>query len=180
LAGTCQSPFARCRFARVLHNRAVTNPSPPASDDHMCVTFLVRHAWLSMRTVVAAELAEHGLSVAQYGTLLMLDTDAEPGASIAEVARKVGSARQSANELIAGMERAGLVERRAHPRDRRSQQVFLTGAGRDRLAAATPAVRRVEAQLEAEFSDADRAAARSWLHRMVSSAIPSTEERPTR
>jgi DNA-binding MarR family transcriptional regulator len=138
------------------------------------VTFLVRHAWLSMRTVVAAELIEHGLSVAQYGTLLMLDE--ETGPTIAEVARKVGSARQSANELITGMERAGLVERRAHPRDRRSQQVFLTDAGRDRLAAATPAVRRVEAQLEAEFTASDRAAARTWLTRMVDSAIPSAEE----
>jgi DNA-binding MarR family transcriptional regulator len=144
---------------------------------HGCVTFLVRHAWLSMRTVVAGALAEHDLSVAQYGTLLMLDE--EPGVTIAAIARKVGSARQSANELIAGMERAGLVERRAHPRDRRAQQVFLTAAGNDRLAAATPAVRRVETQLEAEFSDADRAAARGWLNRMVDSAVPSPEEIPT-
>jgi DNA-binding MarR family transcriptional regulator len=144
---------------------------------HGCVTFLVRHAWLSMRTVVAAELAAHGLSVAQYGTLLMLED--EPGITIAEVARKVGSARQSANELIAGMERAGLVERRAHPRDRRAQQVFLTDGGRDRIAAATPAVQQVEAQLEIEFTAADRAAARSWLNRMVESALPSAEEIPT-
>lgn len=146
----------------------------PLDYSHGCVTFLVRHAWLSMRTVVAGTLAEHGLSVAQYGTLLMLDES--PGQTIAETARKVGTARQSANELFAGMERSGLIERRTHPRDRRAQQIFLTDAGRGRLAAATPAVQRVEAQLEAEFSAADRDAARTWLARMVESAAPSDEE----
>jgi len=139
--------------------------------DYGCVTFLVRHAWLSMRTVVAAALADQGLSVAQYGTLLLLAES--PASTIAEVARKVGTARQSANELVAGLERAGLIERRTHPNDRRAQQIHLTPAGQDRLAAATPAVRLVEAQLEADLSAADRSAARAWLQRMVDSEIPA-------
>lgn len=130
-----------------------------------CVTFLVRHAWLSMRSAVAVALAEHELSVPQYGTLLILDD--QPGRSIAEIARKVGTARQSANELITGMERAGLIERQPNPNDKRSQLVYLTTGGKARLAAATPAVRAVEAELEADFTAADRAAARSWLQRMV-------------
>jgi DNA-binding MarR family transcriptional regulator len=61
----------------------------------------------------------------------------------------VGTTRQSANELIAGMERAGLVERRPNPQDRRTQQVHLTPGGERRLAAANPAVRKVEEELEA-------------------------------
>ena len=133
-----------------------------------CVTFLVRHAWLSMRSAVAVALAEHGLSVQQYGTLLIVRE--HPGRTVAEVGREVGTARQSANELIAGMERAGLVERRANPRDRRTQQIHLTPAGEQRLAEAIPAVRKVEAELEASFTDADRAAARAWLRHMVTSA----------
>ena len=44
---------------------------------------------------------------------------------------------------------------------------------------ATPAVQAVEAQLEAEFSAADRAAVRSWLVHMASSAAPETEEYST-
>ena len=138
------------------------------------LSFLVRHAWLSMRTVVAGALSEHELSVAQYGTLLKLEE--EPGVTVADVARMVGSARQSANEMLAGLERSGLVERRSHPRDRRAQQIFLTDAGRERLAAATPAVQEAEEQLEAEFSAADRAAVRAWLTRMSQAASPSDEE----
>jgi len=138
-----------------------------------CVTFLVRHAWLSMRSAVAAALAEHELSVPQYGTLLILRES--PGRTIAEVGRKVGTARQSANELITGMERAGLIERRANPNDRRSQQVYLTEAGTKRLNDATPAVQAVERGLEADFTAADRAAARAWLNRMVNTDVPIDE-----
>ena len=136
-------------------------------DQTGCVTFLVRHAWLSMRSAVAVALDEHGLSVQQYGTLLLVRE--KPGRTVAEVGREIGTARQSANELITGMERAGLVERRPNPQDRRTQQVHLTPAGEKRLADATPAVRKVEAELEASFSAADRAAVRSWLAHMVTS-----------
>lgn len=134
-------------------------------DDHGCMTFLVRHAWLSMRSAVAVALAEHDLSPQQYGTLLVLTE--VPGSTIADVSRKVGTTRQSTNELITGMERAGLVERRPNPQDRRTQQIHLTAAGEQRLAEATPAVRAVEAKLEAAFSAADRATARAWLAHMV-------------
>jgi DNA-binding MarR family transcriptional regulator len=137
-----------------------------ANDETGCVTFLVRHAWLSMRSALADALDEHGLSVQQYGTLLCVRE--EPGLTVAEVGRVVGTTRQSANELITGMERAGLVERRPNPKDRRTQQVHLTAGGERRLAEAAPAIRKVENDLEAAFSQPDRATARAWLAHMVS------------
>lgn len=139
----------------------------PYQDDG-CVTFLVRHAWLSMRSALAVALDEHGLSVQQYGTLLCVRK--EPGLTIADVGRVVGTTRQSANELITGMERAGLVERRPNPKDRRTQQVHLTEAGAGKLAEAAPAIRKLEDELEAAFSTADRSTARSWLTHMVETA----------
>ncbi|MFF0265672.1 MarR family winged helix-turn-helix transcriptional regulator [Kribbella sp. NPDC004536] len=135
------------------------------NDETGCVTFLVRHAWLSMRSALAVALAEHELSVQQYGTLLCVRED--PGLTVAEVGRVVGTTRQSANELISGMERAGLVERRPNPKDRRTQQVHLTDGGRRRLDEAAPAIRKVEEELEAAFSKTDRATARAWLAHMV-------------
>ncbi|WP_067833001.1 MarR family winged helix-turn-helix transcriptional regulator [Actinomadura kijaniata] len=133
--------------------------------DDVCLSFLVRQAWLNMRSVVDDALAAHDLSVAQYATLLVLDE--QPGASVAEVARAVASARQSANELLAGMERAGLVERRPHPQDRRSQKIQLTALGRARLEAARPSVHARESELEAGFDQAQRAVVREWLARMA-------------
>ena len=135
------------------------------TDETGCVTFLVRHAWLSMRSALATALDEYGLSVQQYGTLLCVRED--PGLTVAEVGRVVGTTRQSANELITGMERAGLVERRPNQKDRRTQQVHLTPGGERRLAEAGPAIRKVEEELEAAFTASDRATARAWLAHMV-------------
>jgi DNA-binding MarR family transcriptional regulator len=142
-----------------------------------CLSFLVRHAWLSMRTVVAEALAEHGLSVAQFATLMKLDE--EPGITVADLARTMSSARQSTNQLLAGMERAGLIERRPHPRDRRAQQIFISEAGRNRLHAAIPAVQAVESDLEKSFSAGERGVARAWLLRMAGAAAVGEEEIPT-
>ncbi|GAA2615945.1 MarR family transcriptional regulator [Dactylosporangium fulvum] len=148
--------------------------------DDDCSTFLVRHAWLSLRGVVAEALVRHDLSVAQFASLMMLE--ASPGMSVADVARKVSTARQSANEMLGGLERAGLVERRPHPSDRRAQQIFLTEAGRSRLAAAMPTVKEVEARLSAGFTTDELAVINAWLTRMAAaSGVPAQvgEEIPT-
>jgi len=126
--------------------------------------------------VVAEALTAHELSVAQFASLMILDR--EPGLSVADVARKVGSARQSANEMLAGLERAGLIERRPHPTDRRVQQFQLTDAGRERLAAARPTVRAVEQRLSAGFAPEQLAAVNAWLTRMAA-ASSAAEEIPT-
>jgi DNA-binding MarR family transcriptional regulator len=133
--------------------------------NEICLSFLVRQAWLTMRSAVEDALAEHELSVAQYATLLVLEE--QPGASISDVARAVASTRQSANELVAGMERIDLVERRPHPQDRRSQEIRLTSTGRDRLTAARPIVHAAEQALERDLGDDTRAAARAWLTRIA-------------
>jgi DNA-binding MarR family transcriptional regulator len=152
------------------HNSAVNTSAA-------CSTFLVRHAWLALRGVVAEALVQHDLSVAQFASLLMLDE--MPGMSVADVARKVSTARQSANEMLAGLERAGLVERRQHPADRRSQQIFLTDAGRARLSEALPTVRAVEARLAAGFSTEEIAVVNAWLERMTQATAADSEEIPT-
>jgi DNA-binding MarR family transcriptional regulator len=143
-----------------------------------CSTFAVRQAWLSMRGMVAEGLVSHGLSVAQFASMLCLEQ--QPGMTVADLARKVGTARQSANEMLAGLEQAGLVERRPHPSDRRSQQVFLTEEGRTRLAEARPAVRAVEAKLSAGFTADELAVVDAWLTRMTQASTPEKpEEIPT-
>ena len=145
------------------------------SYDDACSTFHVRHAWLSLRGLVADELTGHQLSVAQFASLLMLEKS--PGLTVADVARAVSTARQSANEMLGGLEQAGLVERRPHPTDRRSQQVFLTEAGRARLAEALPTVQALEARLSAGFTPEQLAVVDAWLTRMIQAAsVPGAPE----
>jgi len=135
------------------------------SGTNVCLTFLVRQTWLSMRSAMDATLAEHQLSVAQYATLIVLDD--QPGISTADVARVVATTRQSANELVAGLVQEGLVERRPHPRDGRTQQLLLTDSGRGRLGAARPAASAREQQMEAGLTEEQRRAARAWLAKMT-------------
>ncbi|GAA3283224.1 hypothetical protein GCM10020218_039180 [Dactylosporangium vinaceum] len=154
-----------------MQNRGMATPIDA------CSTFLVRHAWLTLRGVVAEALVEHDLSVAQFASLLLLDES--PGMSVADVARKVSTARQSANEMLTGLEKAGLVERKPHPTDRRSQQIFLTAAGRVRLDEAIPTVQAVEARLSSGFSADELAVVSAWLRRMTEAPAAQSEELPT-
>ncbi|MGW2088750.1 MarR family winged helix-turn-helix transcriptional regulator [Streptomyces sp. NPDC001880] len=125
------------------------------------LTFLVRRAWLNMRSAIAGELTAFGLSTSQYATLLM--TEARPGMSASDIAREVASSRQAANEMLVGLEQEGLIERQPNPSDRRSHQIFVTESGRARLTDARKAVDRCEAELEASFTPEQRVAIREWL-----------------
>lgn len=130
-------------------------------DDAGSLTFAVRRVWLHMRAAIGAELEEFGLSTSQYATLIM--TAAQPGMSVAEIAREVASTRQSANEMLAGLESAGLVERSPNPADRRTHRIQVTDAGQQLLDTARIAVARREEMLEAGFTPEQRSTVRSWL-----------------
>jgi DNA-binding MarR family transcriptional regulator len=130
-------------------------------DEAGSLSFLVRRTWLSMRAAIGEELKEFGLSTPQYATLMIAREF--PGCSNADVARKVASSRQAANELLTGLERDGLIERTPHPDDRRTQRIHLTAQGRTRLARARVAVARREAELEAAFTAPQRETAHAWL-----------------
>ncbi|MEV0032501.1 MarR family transcriptional regulator [Nocardia sp. NPDC050793] len=125
------------------------------------LTFIVRKVWLNMRAAIGEELKEFGLSTSQYATLMM--TAARPGMSVADIAREVASTRQAANEMIGGLQKEGLIERRPHPTDRRTHQIQVTEAGMQRYAAARVAVARREAELEADLTPAQRKAIREWM-----------------
>ncbi|MFE5285859.1 MarR family winged helix-turn-helix transcriptional regulator [Nocardia sp. NPDC056611] len=129
------------------------------------LTFMVRTVWLSMRSAIGDELAEFGLTTSQYATLMM--TREQGGKSVSDIARDVGSTRQAANEMLGGLENAGLIERRPHPTDRRTHQIFVTDEGRAVYAKAHAAVNRREAELEADFTPEQRAAVREWLTGMA-------------
>jgi DNA-binding MarR family transcriptional regulator len=125
------------------------------------LSFMVRKVWLNMRSAIGAELKELGLSTSQYATLMM--TESHPGMSVAEIAREVACSRQSANEMLGGLELEGLVERHPNPADRRTHQIHVTECGRARLAEARIIVARRETELEAAFTPAQRETIRDWL-----------------
>lgn len=77
---------------------------------------------------------------------------------------------------LAGMERAGLIERRPQPDDRRVQRVFLTEKGREALTH----VRQVHLWLEEKafegFSGPERAEAAGLLARISENLLKEEEQ----
>ena len=59
--------------------------------------------------------------------------------------------------------REGLIERRPYPTQGRILQVSLSDEGRRRLEAANPAVRRLEAAIERDFTADEIATVKEWL-----------------
>jgi DNA-binding MarR family transcriptional regulator len=123
--------------------------------------YLLRQAWHAFHGAMEAALRRHGISGAQYAVLSVLDR--EPGLSGADLARACNTTAQAMNGVLATLTRAGLVERRPHPTHGRILQVSLTPEGERRLAAATPAVRRLERAIEEGLGDEELVAVKAWL-----------------
>ncbi|RMI33674.1 MarR family winged helix-turn-helix transcriptional regulator [Nocardia stercoris] len=138
-------------------------------EDYPVLSFLVRRVWLGMRATIGEELARFQLTVPQFATLIILAD--HPDVSVSDVARHVGSSRQAANEMLAGLERQDLIVRSPHPVDRRKHVLEITAQGRKRLAEARPAVERRERELEAEIAPEHRAAVRKWLVQLAASCV---------
>ena len=76
---------------------------------------------------------EPDLSLSQYHLLEPLLAVEGPGLGVGELAC-AGVAKPTATRMLAGLERDGVVERRACPRDRRVVRVALTPAGAQQVA----------------------------------------------
>jgi DNA-binding MarR family transcriptional regulator len=75
--------------------------------------------------------------------------------------------KQSMAEAVEQLERAGYVERRPDPDDRRARLVLLTDRGRQVRAVAVAAGRAVEAQWTGLTSPEEIAAFRATLQRLL-------------
>ena len=115
----------------------------------------LKRAQQAFRGALDGALGELGLSAAQYAALAALEDD--PGLSSAELARRSFVTAQTMHGLVGGLERAGLVERRAHPAHGRILETTLTEEGLRRLGEAHRRVRAIEARMARGLSKQERA-----------------------
>ncbi|HKN96723.1 MAG TPA: MarR family transcriptional regulator [Pseudonocardiaceae bacterium] len=98
---------------------------------------------------------------------------------LTDLAAVEGIAQPSMTSLVTGLERAGLVERRPDPADRRVVLVALTDAGREHLRTRRQHGAERLAALVDQLSEEDRAAlaaALPALHRLHELGNPPTRE----
>lgn len=95
----------------------------------------------AMRTHIDQRARAHGMTRAQWAVLSRIER--QEGATQAELAEALEIQPISLVRLIDRLCAQGLVERRAHAKDRRVNLLHLTDAGRDRLQAMWPLGRAI-------------------------------------
>jgi DNA-binding MarR family transcriptional regulator len=116
--------------------------------------YLLKRAHQAFCAATDAGLRNHGLTNVQYGVLVVLE---EAGRlSGAELARRCYVTPQAMNDLVAGLERRGLVARQPHPTHGRVLEVSLTQDGRRTLEASHRTVLAVEARMTAGLDEQER------------------------
>jgi DNA-binding MarR family transcriptional regulator len=119
-------------------------------------TRLLRAHASTTRLLSAELLEQHGLTINDYETLLVLSHADGRRLKRVELARQLLLTPSGITRMLEGLEAAGLVERQACPSDLRVAYARLTDSGAARLQAATCShVASITALFEAHLSEAE-------------------------
>ncbi|KAA9007857.1 MarR family winged helix-turn-helix transcriptional regulator [Histidinibacterium aquaticum] len=120
------------------------------------------------------DMEEVGLRPGEISVLVLIGQN--PGIRQGIVARTLRVKRAHMAKMMAGMERDGIVSRRAPEDDRRALELRLTEAGRARLDAVMPVFLEHEARRPATLTRAEEATLKRLLRKYL--ALPDPEVRP--
>jgi len=138
-----------------MSTRPPDQPAPPS------LLYLVKQLELMTRAQLDAVLKPSGVTALQYTALTVLAR--RPTMSSADLARASFVRAQSTADLVGTLERRRLIRREVDPDNRRRMLIGLTDEGRALLATYDPLVRRLEARMQRELDDAQRATLRDLL-----------------
>jgi DNA-binding MarR family transcriptional regulator len=113
----------------------VKAPSPPKSAPTRTVPrapYLIKELERALRARIDDLVASLGLTAVQYTALSVLS--GHRGMTSAQLARRSFVSPQAANEMVAGLERRGLIRRRADSDGGRALWIFPTAQGERTLA----------------------------------------------
>lgn len=113
-------------------------------------------AFRRMDLLYQREYVPLGLAVVEAHILQLLYI--EDGQMPSRLAKAVGRPATSFTPILDGMEKKGLIERHAHPRDRRSVKIHLTAQGKQLEEAVRATAEQIERKLSGQIPDKD------WQH----------------
>lgn len=116
--------------------------------------YLLKQAQYQYRQRLDGALRDLDLTAAQYGVLAALQR--HPEATNAALARMCFVTPQTMIQVLAGLQRRGLVERRPHPRHGRLIQTVLTPAGEGLLGKAHQAADAIDRRAFGSLAETDR------------------------
>ena len=136
--------------------------------------YLLKESSSALRTEMEFVLRPLGMNITQYSCLELLAQ--RPDLSNSELARGAFVSRQSMNVLLQAIEREGLVTRPATPPSGRVLPARLTDRGRERLHAASAAVRAVEDRMRSTLTETEQEQLRALLKKCVASLQESARQ----
>jgi MarR family transcriptional regulator, organic hydroperoxide resistance regulator len=155
-------------------NSSTTGDSLMSFKHRKSVTFQLAQTACAHRTRAGVHLGRIGLHPGQEAVLKALgDTD---GQSMSELAGALAVQPPTVTKMIARLGAQGLVTRQVSAADGRLARVYLTDAGRDRVAAVDTAWKRVEKEALAGFDDKDRKKLRRLLRAMEKNLASSLSD----
>lgn len=113
----------------------------------------------------SAKLESVGLTPRMFGALNVLE--AEGPVTQGALCKGIGMDPSSMVSTIDELEAKGLVERRAHPGDRRAHALHVTDSGRETLLRGSKVALAAQDELLAPLSDDEREQLRSLLLRIA-------------
>jgi DNA-binding MarR family transcriptional regulator len=125
------------------------------------VTYLIKELERSVRLAIDDIVEPMGLTTVQFTALSVLAL--HPGTSSAQLARRSFVSAQAANEMVAALERRGMIERHTPPHGGRALWIDLTAAGRRALSRCQARVDAFEARLFARVTPREAAQFRKML-----------------
>jgi DNA-binding MarR family transcriptional regulator len=128
-------------------------------------TFLLTKLGMGTGRLFSEAMAPLGLRPPQFGVLNILDRF--EGASQQAIGERLGIDPSSMVGVIDDCEADGLAERRRDPADRRRHAVYLTPKGRETLAAARAAAKRLQDEVLAPLDADERATLLALLERLA-------------
>ncbi len=133
----------------------------------------LRAAYLALHRRTNAELARFGLTADQFVVLTALaDGDGVPQK---ELVRRTGSDANTMSEMLARLERRGLVSRERHATDGRARNVVLTEQGRQVQGQCWVASEPLRAMLQRPFRPGDLDVLVESLGRIARAMDPTDE-----
>jgi DNA-binding MarR family transcriptional regulator len=108
---------------------------------------------LVSETIASTYQALFGLSVPEWRLIAVIAE--EDGTTQQLIARRTRMDKVSVSRASIALTGRGLIERRPHVSDRRSQSVHLTKSGRELYAAVAPKALELERRIFARFAPAD-------------------------
>ncbi|HWA80110.1 MAG TPA: MarR family transcriptional regulator [Acetobacteraceae bacterium] len=125
------------------------------SEGRRTLGFLLREGSRLMRRRFVHHTKRAGLGLNRSEASLLLQVFYEPGVKQVRVATLLDMETISVVRLVDGLEEAGLLERRPHPKDRRIRTLWLTNAGEGVAAQVVEITKIVRGEAFAGLSDAE-------------------------